>query len=290
MSRIDAHHHVWDLAVRPQTWIDGPALTPLLRTFTVEELTPQAQAAGVSASVVVQTVPVAAETGEFLALAAGPGPVAAVVGWVDLTATDVADRIAAARALPGGRYLRGVRHQVQDEPDPRWLCRDDVRRGVAAVGAAGLVYDLLVRQPQWEAATATVSALPDQPFVLDHAGKPPVASGQLEPWAGWVRELARHQNVTCKLSGLLTEADWRTWTPSRLAPYAQVVLEAFGPERVMIGSDWPVCTLAGDYAASMGGYDQALAGLAPTERAAVERDTAARVYRIGPSPEPALGA
>ena len=280
MSRIDAHHHVWDLSVRPQTWIQGPELDPLLRTFTVADYAPLAAAAGVSASVLVQTVSVAAETGEFLAMAAGPGPVEAVVGWVDLTAPDAADRIAQWRSGPGGQHLRGIRHQVQDEPDPRWLARDDVRRGLVAVGAAGLVYDLLVKRPQWEAAIKTVAALPVLVFVLDHAGKPPVASGELDPWAGWLRELARHDNVTCKLSGLLTEADWAAWTPAGIAPYAEVVLEAFGPDRVMIGSDWPVCTLAGDLAASIGAYDGVLERLSPSERASVEHGTAARVYGI----------
>lgn len=275
---IDAHHHVWDLSVRDQDWITGPELAPLRRNFGIEDL--PAAASGVAATVLVQTIAVPEETPEFLALAEAHDLIAAVVGWTDLTAPSAADDLDALRAVPGGRYLRGIRHQVQGEADPRWLCRDDVRRGLAAVGRAGLVYELLTLPHQLPAAIETVAALPDLAFVLDHCSKPPVASGVLEPWAALVRELAARPNVTCKLSGLLTEADWDGWAAADLRPYVDVVLEAFGPERVMFGSDWPVCLLAAPYESVLETTRSLTAHLSEAEREEVFGGVAARVYGI----------
>ncbi|WP_051866010.1 amidohydrolase family protein [Streptosporangium roseum] len=275
---IDAHHHVWDLSVRDQDWITGPELAPLRRDFGVEDL--PAAASGVTATVLVQTIAVPEETPEFLALAEAHDLIAAVVGWTDLTAPSAADDLDALRAVPGGRYLRGIRHQVQGEADPRWLCRDDVRRGLAAVGRAGLVYELLTLPHQLPAAIETAAALPDLAFVLDHCSKPPVASGVLEPWATLVRELAARPNVTCKLSGLLTEADWDGWAAADLRPYVDVVLEAFGPERVMFGSDWPVCLLAAPYESVLETTRSLTAHLSEAEREEVFGGVAARAYGI----------
>ncbi|MGV9772107.1 amidohydrolase family protein [Streptosporangium sp. NPDC003464] len=275
---IDAHHHVWDLSVRDQGWITGPEMAPLRRSFGVEDL--PAAAAGVTATVLVQTIAVPEETPEFLALAEAHDLIAAVVGWTDLAAPSVADDLAALRAAPGGGHLRGVRHQVQGEADPRWLCRDDVRRGLAAVGRAGLVYELLTLPHQLPAAIETVTALPGLEFVLDHCSKPPVATGALEPWAALVRELATRPNVTCKLSGLVTEADWAGWTAADLRPYADVVLEAFGPGRVMFGSDWPVCLLAAPYETVLETTRGLTAHLSASEREEVFGGVAARVYGI----------
>lgn len=280
---VDAHHHVWDLAVRDQPWLDGPGTAPLRRTFTADDLAPAARAAGVRTTVVVQTVTVPGETGELLALADRHPLVGAVVGWTDLTAPDVADRLAALRALPGGHRLAGIRHQVQDEPDPDWLLRPAVLRGLAAVAAAGLVYDLVVRPPHLPAATRAAALLPGLTFVLDHLGKPPVASGALEPWAGHVRALAALPNTVCKLSGLVTEADHATWTTADLRPYADTVLDAFGPARLMFGSDWPVCLLAARYDEVVTATRDLTARLSPAERAAVFADTATRVYGL-PAP------
>lgn len=192
----------------------------------------------------MQTITVAEETPEFLALAQEHELVAGVVGWTDLTAPDAADALARLRELPGGSYLRGIRHQVQGEPDPEWLLRADVRRGLAAVADAGLVYDLVVLPHQLPTCVKAAAALPRLTFVLDHLGKPPIASGALEPWASAVRDPAALPNTACKLSGMVTEADWKGWNPQDLQPYADTVLDAFGPDRLMFGSDWPVCTLA----------------------------------------------
>lgn len=277
---VDSHHHVWDLAVRNQEWITGDALAPIRRSFSLADLLPEAQAAGVTASVLVQTVTVAEETPEFLALAADSDLVAGVVGWTDLTHPDIADRLAALCQLPGGQHLVGIRHQVQGEPDPQWLLRPDVRRGLAAVGAAGLAYDLVVLPHQLSTCVKAAQEHPGLTFVLDHAGKPPIASGDLEPWATDIRALAALPHTVCKLSGLVTEADPASWTVEGLRPYADTVLEAFGPDRLMFGSDWPVCTLAATYGEVIDAAAQLTASLTEDERAEVLAGTATRVYRL----------
>ncbi|WP_329417469.1 amidohydrolase family protein [Streptomyces sp. NBC_00704] len=277
---IDAHHHVWDLSVRDQDWITGPELAPLRRDFTLADLEADARAVGVTATVLVQTVDVPEETPEFLALAQDSDLVAGVVGWTDLTSPDVTCALAALRQGPGGERLVGIRHQVQAEPDPRWLVRPDVLRGLAAVAEAGLVYDLVVRPHQLAAAHETARLLPGLTFVLDHAGKPPVASRELRPWADAVRLLASLPNTVCKLSGMVTEADRGQWRVDDLRPYADTVLDAFGPRRLMFGSDWPVCRLAATYAEVAAAAQELTAALHPVERREVFTGTALRTYGL----------
>ncbi|WP_328980022.1 amidohydrolase family protein [Streptomyces canus] len=282
---VDSHHHVWDLSVRDQDWISGDELAPLRRDFTLADLAPEARAAGVGATVLVQTITVPEETPEFLALAARSDLVAGVVGWTDLTALDVAETLAGLRAGPGGGHLVGIRHQVQGEPDPRWLVRPDVLRGLAAVAEAGLVYDLVVQPHQLAAAVEAAQRLPGLTFVLDHLGKPPIASGELDPWAQQIRRLAALPNTVCKLSGMVTEADWSSWTTAALVPYADTVLDAFGPRRLMFGFDWPVCRLAATYAEVIAVASELTAGLGPAERHDVFTGTAVRTYDL-PVPAP----
>lgn len=279
-GRVDAHHHIWDLDVRDEPWITGPAMAPIRRTFGLDDLAPHLEAAGITTTVLVQTLSDIEETREFLALAASSDLVGAVTGWVDLTAPSVADDLAALLDAPGGDLLRAIRHGVQGEDDPAWLCRPDVRRGLAAVAEAGLRYELLTIPVQLPAAVATVAALPDLSFVLDHCSKPRVAAGVREPWAGQIRQLAACPNVTCKLSGLATEADWATWDAETLRPYVDVVLEAFGPDRVMFGSDWPVCLLASSYADWVAATGELTAHLDEAERADVFGLTARRFYAL----------
>ncbi|MFF2425570.1 amidohydrolase family protein [Streptomyces mirabilis] len=278
--RVDAHHHVWDLSVRDQGWITGPELRPLRRDFGVADLAPQARAAGVDRTVLVQTVTVPEETPEFLALAEQGELIAGVVGWTDLTRPDVPDELARLRGLPGGRHLKGIRHQVQGEPDPEWLLRPDVRDGLAAVAEAGLVYDLVVLPHQLPACVRAAAGHPGLTFVLDHLGKPPIATGALRPWATAVRALAALPNTVCKLSGMVTEADHAKWTVDGLRPYADTVLDAFGPGRLMFGSDWPVCTLAASYGQVVDVAEELTEGLGAEERAEVFGGTATRVYRL----------
>jgi L-fuconolactonase len=278
--RVDAHHHVWDLAVRDEPWIVGDAMAPIRRSFGLDDLAPLAEATDITRTVLVQTVSDTEETWDFLALAENHELVGAVTGWIDLTASSVADDLAALRGAPGGGYLRAIRHGVQSEDDPAWLCRPDVRRGLAAIGAAGMRYELLTIPAQLPAAIATVAELPDLAFVLDHCGKPEIAAGQREPWDAQIRQLAAHPNVSCKLSGLVTEADWADWDVDTLRPYVDVVLEAFGPERVMFGSDWPVCLLATPYANWVSAAEELTTSLSSDERAAVFGGTARRFYAL----------
>ena len=280
MIRTDAHHHLWELARRPQPWLDGPEMDAIRRDFTLADLAPQAEAAGIDRTVLVQVLPSLAETAEFLALAGGSDLVAGVVGWADLTSAAVPEMLAALRSGPGGARLAGIRHLVQGEPDPGWLARPDVRRGLRAVADAGLVYDLLTLPRQLPAAIEAARALPGLTFVLDHLSKPPIASGELQPWATLVRELAALPNVSCKLSGMVTEAGRPGWTVAGLRPYAEVILDAFGPSRVMFGSDWPVCLLAASYAQVVSAAQELAAGLDQDEQAEVFGGTAARVYRL----------
>jgi len=275
---VDAHCHLWDMAVRDQPWTAG--LPALRRSFWVEDLRANLRSAGVDSAVVVQTVCVPDETPELLALAGAAPEIGGVVGWVDLCSAGVGASIAALRELPGGNELVGLRHQVQEEPDPSWLCRPEVRRGLRAVGAAGLVYDLVVLPHQLEAVTETVAALSEVRFVLDHGGKPPIATGAMSPWSDHISELGRMGNVAVKLSGLVTEADHKSWTVEQLGPYVEVLLGAFGPGRTMWGSDWPVCLLASSYEGVMAAARALTAAMSPDEREAIFGGTATRWYAL----------
>ena len=279
MRVIDAHHHIWDLTVRDQDWIAGPAMAAIRRSFSLDDLRPSATAVGVAVTVLVQTVAVAAETPELLALAAGDRLVAGVVGWTDLTSPAIADELAKLKSGPGGEYLVGIRHQVQSEPDPDWLRRPDVIRGLGQIAEAGLCYDLLVLPHQLAAACFAAAAVPGLTFVLDHAGKPPIAGNALEPWATAVATLAALPNTMCKLSGLVTEAVPDA-PAAAFVPFADVILSAFGADRIMFGSDWPVCLLTSDYASVIELARSLVTGLCAGERAAVFASTAARVYGI----------
>jgi predicted TIM-barrel fold metal-dependent hydrolase len=277
---VDAHHHLWNLSVRDQDWITGDELAPLRRDFLLDEYAALAQSAGVSASVVVQTVTVPEETPELLALAATSTLIAGVVGWTDLTSPDVAEQIKALAAQPGGEKLVGIRHQVQSEPDPHWLTRPEAIHGLEVIAGAGLVYDLVITPGQLTAAADAAEALPDLVFILDHLGKPPIATSVLEPWRRNLKRLAALPNTVCKLSGVVTQADWHRWKLADLRPYTETVLDAFGPDRLMFGSDWPVCTLAAEYADVLVAALDFTAMLSPDERTAVFAKTATRVYGL----------
>ena len=276
---VDAHHHFWDPATADYPWLTDD-LAPIRRAFGPADLEPGLLAAGVDATVLVQTRSSLAETVDFLAVAGETPFVRGVVGWVDLTQPGVADTIAELRERPGGGHLVGIRHQAHDEPGPDWLTRDDVVRGVAAVGRAGLAYDLLVRPRELPAALDLASRLPDVRFVIDHVAKPPIAAGVLEPWASLIKPFGDLDHVACKLSGMVTEADWASWTPAELRPYVGHVLETFGPDRLLFGSDWPVCLLAASYGHVVDTTRTLLHDLDRDELAAVFGGTATRVYRL----------
>jgi L-fuconolactonase len=273
--RLDAHVHFWRYDPAAYGWIDG-ALAPLRRDFLPDDLAPLLPAAGVDGVVAVQARQDPDETAFLLDLADRHPLVRGVVGWLDLQA----DGVAAQAARFRGRALVGVRHVVQDEPDDAFLLRPAFVRGIAALEDLGLAYDLLIRPRQLPAAIELSGRFPRQRFVLDHLAKPDIAHGGLAAWEPGLRRLADRPNVLAKLSGLVTEADWATWTPETLRPYLDVAWDAFGPGRLMVGSDWPVCTVAGGYGRVVGAVGSYLEDRPPAERAAVLGDNAARFWNL----------
>jgi L-fuconolactonase len=276
---VDAHHHLWDPARADYPWMTDE-LAAIRRRFAASDLLPLLDAAGVDATVLVQTRSSSAESREFLATAAATTRIAGVVAWTDLTSPAVDDDLAALREAPGGERLVGIRHQVHDEPDPEWLLRPDVQRGLVAVEAAGLVYDLLVRARELPAAFEAAQVLPGLRFVIDHLAKPSIRERAMSPWSERLGLFSTLPNVACKLSGLVTEADWAAWTIADLEPYVDRALDVFGPERLLFGSDWPVSLLAAPYGRVVESARSLIAGLSETERAAVLGGTAVEVYRL----------
>jgi L-fuconolactonase len=276
---VDAHHHFWDPARADYPWLTEE-LAAIRRAFTPDDLAPLIAAAGVEATVLVQTRSSLDETHDFLATAAATPFIRGVVGWADLTDPRVADVLAELRDGPGGDRLVGIRHQVHDEPNPAWLLRNDVGRGLRAVRDAGLTYDLLVRSRELPAAIEVVRQIPNLRFVIDHLAKPSIKDRVIQPWADLIRPFGALDNVSCKVSGMVTEADWTSWQPSDLAPYVDHVLDVFGPGRLVFGSDWPVCLLAASYEEVLQTTRTLLADLGDAERSAVFGGTARTVYRL----------
>jgi L-fuconolactonase len=276
---VDAHHHFWDPARAHYPWLTDE-MAAIRRRFGPEDLRPLLRAAGVDRTVLVQTRHSLDETREFLGTAASTDFVAGVVGWVDLADAAVGERLAALRAEPGGDRLVGIRHQVHDEADPDWLLRPDVRRGLRAVADATLAYDLLVRPRELPAALATARAFPDLRLVVDHLAKPPIATGEVAGWAALLAPFRELPHVFCKLSGMVTEAGRRRWTPADLAPYVEQAMTIFGEDRVMFGSDWPVCLLAAPYERVVAALTEALGEVSAASRAKVFGENAVAFYRL----------
>jgi L-fuconolactonase len=248
----------------------------LQRDYLPADLRPLLEATGFQRSVVVQVAQNEEENAFLLGLAEAEPTIAAVVGWVDLCSPDAPARLAHWARHP---KLRGVRHLAQSEPDD-FQTRPDFQRGIAALESVGLVNDICIYERHLPATLELVRKFPRQPFVLDHIGKPRIKARELSPWRERFRELAALPNVCCKLSGMVTEADWSTWTAADLAPYLDVALEAFGPDRLMIGSDWPVCLLAADYPTVMTLVKERVSALSASEQDKVLGGTAARFYGI----------
>ncbi|HET9801662.1 MAG TPA: amidohydrolase family protein [Candidatus Acidoferrum sp.] len=240
---IDAHQHFWNYDPHRHAWIND-AMSVLKRNFLPADLDTILDSNNVDGTIAVQADTSTNETEFLMNVARSSEKVLGVVGWIDLTASDIEAQL---QAYVGRPKLCGFRHIVQDEPDDRYLLRDDVVRGIRAVGTRGFTYDILIYPRQLLAAIELVARCPNQTFILDHCAKPFIKSRQFEPWAAQIRELAKSPRVFCKLSGLVTETDWRSWRPADFRPYLDLVVEAFGPSRLMFGSDWPVCLLAGEY-------------------------------------------
>lgn len=242
--KIDSHHHLWSYSAAEYPWI-GDTMATLRRDFLPGHLQAEIAAAGIDGVVSVQARQSVRETEWLLSLADVNPFIKGVVGWLPLAEPGVRDVIAKFAANP---KLRAVRHVVQDEPDDRFILGADFNRGVSALREFGLVYDILIFERQLAPSIEFVDRHPQQVFVLDHIAKPRIKDGALEPWRANILKLARRQNVFCKVSGMVTEADWKTWSEEKLRPYFDTVLEAFGPKRLMFGTDWPVCLAASSYA------------------------------------------
>jgi L-fuconolactonase len=274
--KIDAHQHFWAYVPAEYPWI-GPGMDRLARDFLPGDLGPLLEAAGLDGCVAVQARQSLAETRWLLELADRHPLIRGVVGWVDLRAADVAEQLRAFADHP--RFV-GVRHVVQDEPDREFVLGPEFRRGLRALHDFGLTYDLLLVADQLPAAATLAGLTPEQPYVLDHLAKPLIKDRRLDPWRIELAALARHGNVCCKLSGMVTEAARDSWQPEDFRPYLEIALEAFGPARLMIGSDWPVCLLAAEYADATGIVTDFIAGLAAAEQAAIMGGTAQRFYGL----------
>ena len=279
---VDAHHHLLDPARFDYPWLT-PELAAIDRHFGPEDLAPDLAAAGIDRTILVQTIRSLDETRDFLATAADVPFIGGVIGWVDLTDRGVGGTLDELRGGQGGEWLVGIRHQVHDEPDPEWLLRADVRQGLAAIEAADLTYDFLVRPRELPAALTVAREMPGLRLVIDHLAKPRIRSGATEPWASLLRPFGELSNVSCKLSGLVTEADAATWRVADLAPYVEIALDTFGPQRTLFGSDWPVCLLAASYAEVVAAARDLTAGLSSAERAAVFGGAAEAAYRLSVS-------
>jgi L-fuconolactonase len=248
MLRLDAHHHFWQYSPAQYRWINE-RMADLKRDFLPPDLKLLLDGQGLDGSIAVQARQDVEETHWLLDLAEKHEAIRGVVGWVPLCASDVGEHLA---ALSGRKKLVGVRHVVQDERDDEFMMRADFRKGIGALAAYGLVYDLLLYPRHLRVAADLVRDFPGQIFVLDHIAKPPIAFGKREPWATHLRALAAFPNVFCKLSGMVTEARWKRWQRADFEPYLDTVCEAFGAARLMIGSDWPVCTLSASYEETLG--------------------------------------
>ncbi|CTQ61570.1 amidohydrolase family protein [Roseibium album] len=279
---IDTHHHLWDTAKTDYPWMTAE-LDAIRRRFDTDDLLAVTGPAGVTGTILVQTRSSFEESQEFLAVAADTDLILGVVAWVDLSSPDVFEQITTLKSGKGGTYLVGIRHQVHDEEDENWLLREDVQRGLSAIHAQELAYDLLLRPRELPAAIGAVRNLPDMHWVLDHIAKPEIAKCGWQPWADHIEDLAK-ASPTCwvKLSGMATEADWNAWTIDDLRPYANHIIKSFGPQRCMLGSDWPVCLLAAPYRRIMDTAQDLITNLPADQQADISFSNAIEAYRLEP--------
>ncbi|MCU7726210.1 amidohydrolase family protein [Actinoplanes sp. KI2] len=268
---VDAHHHLWRID-QGYSWLNATEVEPIRHTFSPAELRAELTAHGVDRTVLVEGGRCDGDEARLLFgyLAETP-EIAGVVAWADPCSPDLDETLLGYRALPGGERLVGIREQIQGVDDPGYLDRDDLRRGLSTIGAQGLAFDLVIRADQIAAAARLAGELPAVRFVLDHLGKPAIRTGRFRSWAADLALLAACPNVTAKLSGLVTEASWDSWTVDDLRPYVEEALRLFGADRLMFGSDWPVCTLApasrNDAGPERGDASRAAAGNAEHENA-----------------------
>jgi L-fuconolactonase len=274
--RIDTHQHFWRYNPEEFGWIDDSMAT-LRRDFLPHNLEPELAAAGFDGSIAVQARQTLDETRWLLELAASSPLILGVVGWVDLRSPDVRAQL---DEFAGNPKLLGIRHIVQSEPDDRFLLQPEFLRGISGLEEFDLTYDILIYAKHLPVAAEFVQRFPRQRFLLDHLAKPPIKSGELHPWDSGIRELAKSPNVFCKLSGLVTEADWKNWKPEHIVPFLDVAFDSFGPVRLMIGSDWPVCAVAASYSRVMNVIREYLSKYPSDVQNAVLGENAHRFWKL----------
>jgi len=275
-KRIDAHHHVWRYTSQEFEWLDENMST-LRRDFLPKDLMAAMLGAGVDGAVAVQARQTMEETRWLLELADDFDAIKGVVGWAPIAGEDFPEVMEEFEDRP---KLKGLRHVIQGERDENYILREDFNSGIRAMQGSGLVYDILIYERQLPQAIYFVDEHPNQVFVLDHVAKPMICEGLMEPWAARMHELGKRENVWCKVSGMVTEADWGSWTAETLRPYLDVVVEAFGMERLMAGSDWPVCLVACEYGRWFEVLREYFAKFSEREQDAVFGGTAIEVYRL----------
>ncbi len=275
-ERIDAHHHLWRYHKEDYGWI-GPGMGALARDFLPKDLETEMRACGIDGSVAVQASQTVEETDWLLGLASEARFIRGVVGWAPIASAEFPGALERWR---GNTLLKGLRHIVQDESDDYFINRADFNAGIAALAGSNLVYDILIYERHLPVAAEFVDRHPNQIFVLDHIAKPRIKGRVIEPWRKNMFELARRGNVYCKLSGMVTEADWTNWSKADLQPYIDGALEAFGPSRLLAGSDWPVCLLACPYRKWFELLGDFLGELSGAERDLVFGGVATKVYSL----------
>ena len=274
--KIDTHQHFWKYNERDYGWM-GSGMEKLKRDHLPGDLAPLLKKTGIDGTISVQARQCLEETEWLLRLADENSFIKGVVGWVDLRSPQLELQLQRFCYHP---RLRGVRHVVHDEPDDQFMMRDDFVRGIGKLNRYGLTYDLLLFPKHLPVACELVFKFPEQVFVLDHISKPLIKDGKIEPWKTDIQRLASFRNVSCKISGMVTEADWHKWKPEDFKPYMDIVLEAFGPDRVMLGSDWPVCTVAGEYDEAVQIVADYVSQLSADEREAIWAENAKRIYQV----------
>jgi L-fuconolactonase len=274
--QIDSHQHFWRYDAVRDAWINE-SMAVLKRDFLPEHLAVELAANGIDASIAVQADQSENETMFLLDLAEKSKRIAGVVGWVDLLSPRVGERLQHFSHFP---KLRGFRHVAQAEPDDRFLAQENFVKGVAQFRPFGFTYDILVYPKQLPAAIELVARLPEQRFVVDHLAKPEIKSKNTAPWAAQMREIAQNKNVFCKVSGLITEADWKHWKADDFKPCLDLVFDAFGPERLMFGSDWPVCLVAGTYRQVKQFIEDYVKGYSQPDKERIFGGNAARFYGL----------
>ncbi|MHC4585787.1 MAG: amidohydrolase family protein [Planctomycetota bacterium] len=274
--KIDTHQHFWKYSKEEYPWI-GEGMEVLARDRLPADLNPLLDENGIEGTIAVQARQVVEETEALLAMAEEYDFIRGVVGWVDLRSPNVDAQLERFKEY---KKLVGVRHVVQDEPDEKFILREDFMRGIGKLKAYGLVYEILIFPHQLAATIELVQRFPDQVFILDHIAKPYIKDKKMSPWESDIKKLASFENVSSKISGMVTEADWHNWKAEDFQPYMEVVLEAFGVKRLTIGSDWPVCTLAGEYGSVVSIAADFIAQLSDNEQKAIWEENPKRIYGL----------